>query len=114
MTNSFEAMRSVLERHGGSVEKFIGDAVVAVFGVPKVHEDVPLRAVRAAAEMRTALADLNEGQVRESGVGDRGSDRDQHRGACGRGLAGWSEPGHRRQPSTWPPVSSKRLDPGRS
>ena len=55
----FEAMRAVLERHGGTVEKFIGDAVVALFGVPAVHEDDALRAVRAAAEMRTALDALN-------------------------------------------------------
>jgi class 3 adenylate cyclase len=56
----FEAMRAVLERHDASVEKFIGDAVVAVFGVPVVHEDDALRAVRAAAEMQDALVALNE------------------------------------------------------
>ena len=55
----FDAMSAVLERHGGSVEKFIGDAVVAVFGVPVVHEDDALRAVRAAADMQVALATLN-------------------------------------------------------
>ncbi len=55
----FDAMSAVLERHGGSVEKFIGDAVVAVFGVPVVHEDDAFRAVRAAAEMKIALATLN-------------------------------------------------------
>jgi class 3 adenylate cyclase len=55
----FEAMREVLERHGGTVEKFIGDAVVAVFGVPVIHEDDALRAVRAAADMEAALAGLN-------------------------------------------------------
>ena len=43
----FETVRDVVERHGGSVEKFIGDAVMAVFGVPVLHEDDPLRAVRA-------------------------------------------------------------------
>ena len=56
----FAAMRVPLERHGGTLEKFIGDAIMAVFGLPKVHEDDALRAVRAAAEMRTALAELNE------------------------------------------------------
>src|SRR6266700_5539624 len=56
----FDRMREVVERHGGSVEKFIGDAVMAVFGVPVVHEDDALRAVRAAAELRSALVPLNE------------------------------------------------------
>src|SRR5437764_3286525 len=55
----FERMQSIIERHGGTVEKFIGDAVMAVFGVPAVHEDDALRAVRAAAELRDALAILN-------------------------------------------------------
>ncbi|MGH2555958.1 MAG: adenylate/guanylate cyclase domain-containing protein, partial [Actinomycetota bacterium] len=59
MTTYFERMRSVLERHGGNVEKYIGDAVVAVFGIPEIHEDDALRAVRAAFEMRSALEDLN-------------------------------------------------------
>src|SRR6185503_6029661 len=59
MGRYFEAMSSVLESHGGTVEKFIGDAVMAVFGIPLVHEDDALRAVRAAAEMRGALSDLN-------------------------------------------------------
>ncbi len=64
----FYEMRGVLERHGGTVEKFIGDAVVAVFGVPTLHEDDALRAVRAAAAMRSALADLNEQFERTWGV----------------------------------------------
>src|SRR5215468_5911066 len=54
----FERMQAIVERHGGSVEKFIGDAVMAVFGVPAAHEDDALRAVLAAAEMRDALPDL--------------------------------------------------------
>ncbi len=53
------AMRRVIEAHGGRVEKFIGDAVMGVFGVPVLHEDDALRAVRAALEMRAALAALN-------------------------------------------------------
>ena len=54
----FERMKGIVEAHGGSVEKFIGDAVMAVFGVPQVHEDDALRAVRAAIEMRDALPGL--------------------------------------------------------
>src|SRR5256886_6838387 len=59
MARYFEVAKAVIERHGGAVEKFIGDAVMAVFGVPAVHEDDALRAVRAAAELRDALGDLN-------------------------------------------------------
>jgi class 3 adenylate cyclase/tetratricopeptide (TPR) repeat protein len=54
----YDAMRTILERHGGTVEKFIGDAVMAVFGVPVSHEDDALRAVRAAWEMRAAIPKL--------------------------------------------------------
>jgi class 3 adenylate cyclase/tetratricopeptide (TPR) repeat protein len=54
----FERMKGIVESHGGTVEKFIGDAVMAVFGVPVVHEDDALRAVRAAVEMREALPEL--------------------------------------------------------
>ena len=64
----FEAMRIVLERHGGTVEKFIGDAVVAVFGVPVLHEDDGLRAVRSAHEMTVALASLNAALRAERGL----------------------------------------------
>ena len=59
MQRYFDEMRAVLESHGGTVEKFIGDAVMAVFGIPQVHEDDAVRAVRAAADMRTRLAQLN-------------------------------------------------------
>ena len=68
MARYFEEMRAVLERHGGTVEKFIGDAVMAVFGIPVLHEDDALRAVRAAAEMRDALVRLNDELERERGV----------------------------------------------
>src|SRR5215472_4921094 len=59
MRRYFDTARRVIEYHGGTVEKFIGDAVMAVFGVPEVHEDDALRAVRAADEMRRALVRLN-------------------------------------------------------
>ena len=68
MSRWFERMSEVLERHGGTVEKFIGDAVMAVFGIPELHEDDALRAVRAATELRAALAQLNEELERELGV----------------------------------------------
>jgi class 3 adenylate cyclase len=68
MTRYFDEMRVVIERHGGTVEKFIGDAVMAVFGIPVLHEDDALRAVRAASEMREALAALNTDLERERGV----------------------------------------------
>jgi class 3 adenylate cyclase/tetratricopeptide (TPR) repeat protein len=54
----FERMKEIVERHGGTVEKFVGDAVMAVFGVPVVHEDDALRACRAAVEMRDSLPEL--------------------------------------------------------
>ncbi|MEA2662414.1 MAG: hypothetical protein QOH08_1986, partial [Chloroflexota bacterium] len=59
MGSYFERMKGIAETHGGTVEKFIGDALMAVFGVPHVHEDDALRGVRAAVEMRTALQRLN-------------------------------------------------------
>jgi class 3 adenylate cyclase/tetratricopeptide (TPR) repeat protein len=55
----FTEMRGVLERHGGLVEKYIGDAIMAVFGLPRLHEDDALRAVRAAHQMRAALTEVN-------------------------------------------------------
>jgi class 3 adenylate cyclase/tetratricopeptide (TPR) repeat protein len=58
MTRYFDVMRDAIESHGGEVEKFIGDAVMAIFGVPTVHEDDALRACRAAVDIRRRLAEL--------------------------------------------------------
>src|SRR6188472_2406375 len=68
MTRYFDAMRGELERHGGVIEKFIGDAVMAVFGLPRLHEDDALRAVRAASGMQAALEELNDELQRIYGV----------------------------------------------
>jgi class 3 adenylate cyclase/tetratricopeptide (TPR) repeat protein len=78
MRRYFEDLRAIVERHGGTVEKFVGDAVMAVFGIPVAHEDDALRAVRAAAEMRTAIAahgleariGVNTGEVVVGGEGE--------------------------------------------
>ena len=67
MDRYFTTMRASIERHGGTVEKFIGDAVVGAFGIPNSHEDDALRAVRAALEMREAADDLD----REVGIDAR-------------------------------------------
>jgi class 3 adenylate cyclase len=64
----FAAMREAIERHGGTVEKFIGDAVMAVFGVPRSHEDDALRAVRAAVDIHNALRILEGGLEARIGV----------------------------------------------
>ena len=64
MARFYAAIREPVERHGGRVEKVIGDALVAVFGIPVVHEDDALRAVRTALEMRDAVRALGEIQAR--------------------------------------------------
>jgi class 3 adenylate cyclase/tetratricopeptide (TPR) repeat protein len=64
----FEAMSAVLVRHGGTIEKYIGDAIMAVFGLPRLHEDDALRAVRAAVEMRETLEVINERLQKDYGV----------------------------------------------
>jgi class 3 adenylate cyclase len=60
LSRYFEVMRSVLEEHGGLIEKYIGDAIMAVFGLPRVHEDDALRAVSATVGMKQALERLND------------------------------------------------------
>ena len=71
MTRYFGAMKGIIESHGGTVEKFIGDAVMAVFGIPTLHEDDALRAVRAADEIRVTLDRLNEELEAERGISIR-------------------------------------------
>jgi len=65
----FETVSAALTRHGGTVEKYAGDAVMAAFGIPLSHEDDALRAARAALDIRVGLAALNEQLVRQHGVG---------------------------------------------
>jgi len=63
LADFFAAMTQVIHRHGGTVEKYIGDAVMAVFGMPLTHEDDPVRAIRAALEMQATLRALNAERV---------------------------------------------------
>jgi class 3 adenylate cyclase/tetratricopeptide (TPR) repeat protein len=65
----FKDMTEALERHGGTIEKYIGDAVMAVFGIPVLHEDDALRAVRAAADMQQAMGRLEADLIRDYGRG---------------------------------------------
>ena len=58
MNRYYDTARGVLERHGGTVEKFVGDAVMAVFGIPVASEDDALRATRAAVELRDVVQEL--------------------------------------------------------
>jgi class 3 adenylate cyclase/tetratricopeptide (TPR) repeat protein len=62
---TFDRLAEEVERYGGLLEKFMGDAVLAVFGVPKSHEDDPERAVRTALEMQAVLSELNRGFAAE-------------------------------------------------
>ena len=85
MFRYFHEMRDTIERHGGTVEKFIGDAVMAVFGVPDAHKDDALRACRAAHEMQQRMDELAPELERRFGTRLEAADRCQHRrGRCGR------------------------------
>jgi class 3 adenylate cyclase/tetratricopeptide (TPR) repeat protein len=64
----FAAMSAEIQRHGGKIEKYIGDAIMAVFGLPRAHEDDALRAVRAAVGMQKILVKLNKGLLTRFGV----------------------------------------------
>jgi class 3 adenylate cyclase len=68
MTRYFDVMRDAIESHGGVIEKFIGDAVMAVFGVPTVHEDDAMRACRAAVDINRRLTELEPRMREERGV----------------------------------------------
>jgi DNA-binding SARP family transcriptional activator len=68
MSRYFDSVRTIVERHGGTVEQLIGDAAMAAFGIPQQHEDDALRAVRAAVELRQAINALNEDIQRDHGV----------------------------------------------
>ncbi len=68
MLRYYAAMREAIAAHGGTVSKFIGDAVVAAFGIPATREDDALRAVRAALAMGASLAELNVALERDCGV----------------------------------------------
>jgi class 3 adenylate cyclase len=64
----FTAMAAQIVRHGGKIEKYIGDAIMAVFGLPQANEDDALRAVRAAVGMQNALVAVNQGLVSRYGI----------------------------------------------
>jgi class 3 adenylate cyclase len=68
MSRWFDETKRIIKRHDGTVEKYMGDAVMAIFGVPVVHEDDAARAARAALEMRETLIDLNDELARRWGV----------------------------------------------
>lgn len=68
MSRYFAAARGAVQRHGGTIEKFVGDAVLAVFGIPEVREDDALRAVRAATELRDSLTDLSDELMGSMGI----------------------------------------------
>src|SRR3954463_2834445 len=95
MRRYFEDLRVILERHGGTVEKFVGDAVMAVFGIPVSHEDDALRAARAALEMRQAIGEhglearigINTGGVVVGGEGETLVTGDAESAAAGKEAA---------------------------
>ncbi len=119
MRRYFEDLRVILERHGGTVEKFVGDAVMAVFGIPVSHEDDALRAVRAAAEMQAAIAEhglearigVNTGEVVVGGEGgDARHRRRRQRRRAARAGGRRGRDAHRRRDAS----ARARRRPGRA
>ena len=105
MGRYFRAMETVIERHGGRVEKFVGDAIMAVFGLPSLHEDDALRAVRAADQMRDELVRLNgalaaRGRYRDPGSHGREYRRGRRRARVGANDGDGRRSQHGRSPRT--------------
>jgi class 3 adenylate cyclase len=88
MQRCFDAMRQEIEAEGGTVEKFIGDAVIAAFGVPTAHEDDPSRALRAADAMCRRLETVNANLEISHGPEPGDAHRGEHRGGARGDLAG--------------------------
>jgi class 3 adenylate cyclase/tetratricopeptide (TPR) repeat protein len=94
LSGYFNLMTEQIRKHGGTVEKYIGDAVMAVFGSPIAHEDDPDRAIRAALDMQAALARFNQSRVEQ----DAEATRLQMRIGINTGeVAAPSNPGYNRQ-----------------
>ena len=91
----FETVSTAITRHGGTVEKYVGDAVMAAFGIPVSHEDDALRAARAALDVRVGIAALNERLVHDHGIGSRYRSHRDGRGRRDADLRA-SAPRHRR------------------
>src|SRR5438128_718423 len=115
----YTRLRNEIERHGGTVEKFIGDAVMAVFGAPAAHEDDPERAVRTALAIRDAVDDLdlrtavNTGEAQRDRVPRGGVDSGQGQGRAGAGLGGRRGAGaFRRRRRRAPPHIARRPGAG--
>jgi class 3 adenylate cyclase len=113
MERYFEEARTALERHGGAVEKFIGDAVVAVFGIPAAHEDDAMRAVRAAKDLRDAITRLNADLKREAEI-TLGVRTGINTGEVVAGDPSGASSTQREMLSMSPPASSRPPPPARS